>query len=108
MEQITAKQDEIYLQTSNKRVLGMYIRADIDIHEYIHLSMFIYLICLGTFQDLIQCVIGVTATDSILLKVAQVNICSEQDLEGVLVIPRKKTHTQYTHTRVTHMYITWI
>lgn len=63
-----------------------------------------YLICLGTFQDLIERVVSVTAADSILLEVTEVNISSNQDLKGILIIPRKTTHnTVITKTYRSHI-----
>ena len=66
-----------------------------DTYTYTRPSSRKYLISLGTFHDLIERVKGVAATDSILLEEAQVNICSDEDLEGVLIIPKSiKKNTQ--------------
>lgn len=55
-----------------------------------------YLFILCTFQDLIHGVVRVTASDSILLHVAEVNVRGEQDLKCILVIPGRKTPESLT------------
>lgn len=46
-----------------------------------------YLLCLGMLQDLFQRVVRVIAADGILLQVTKMNVCSNEDLESILIIP---------------------
>lgn len=48
------------------------------------------LLSLGMFQDLVQRVVRVIASDGILLQVTQMDVCRNEDLEGILVVPERK------------------
>ena len=90
VEQISTQQDEIYLQANKYTNQRVFKTHDPQCCAFTHLSTCMYLVCLGIFKDLVQCVVRVIATDGILLKVAEVNVCSDEDLEGVLIIPKTK------------------
>lgn len=101
MKQISTQQNEINLQanknaksTRHLKQLGESFQANTDSWFDAESTIVQYLICLGTFHDLIQCVVGVIAADGILLEVAQVNICSNEDLERILIIPSKISHNK--------------
>lgn len=46
-----------------------------------------YLLRLGMFQDLFQGVVSVITTDGVLLQVTKMNVCRNEDLESILIIP---------------------
>lgn len=47
----------------------------------------VYLLRLGMFQDLFQGFVSVIATDGVLLQVTKMNVCRNEDLECILIIP---------------------